>query len=193
MSDSRAEGTCTRRATREDATGLQTHPRQPSTVAVFVGELQERPSSQLRNSPCATSTQLRNSQSLQGQAFAQFDNDVAPRERAAACGRHWSSYARTFLAPLGYVNAARSTGRSPVPDPERALLVRRAFQEFATGRFTKDEVRKNLGGLGLKTRRGQPVSSQTFDALLRNRVYIWSDRCAGFWDFEATPAAPGWD
>jgi len=78
----------------------------------------------------------------------------------------------TFLAPLGYLNAPRSTGRSLVPDPERATLVRRAFQEFATGRFTKDEVLKNVNAFGLTTRRGRPVPSQTFDAMLRNRVYI---------------------
>jgi site-specific DNA recombinase len=78
----------------------------------------------------------------------------------------------TFLAPLGYLNAHRSTGRSLIPDPERAPLVRRAFQDFATGRFTKHEVRKNVNALGLTTRRGKAVPSQTFDAMLRNRVYI---------------------
>jgi len=50
--------------------------------------------------------------------------------------------------------------------------VRRAFQDFATGRFTKHEVRKNLNALGLRTRRGRPVPSQAFDAMLRNRAYI---------------------
>ena len=78
----------------------------------------------------------------------------------------------TFLAPLGYLNAHRTTGRSLIPDPERASLVRRAFQDFATGRFTKHEVRKKVNALGLTTRRGKPVPSQTFDAMLRNRAYI---------------------
>src|SRR5204863_1874777 len=78
----------------------------------------------------------------------------------------------TFLAPLGYLNAHRSTGRSLIPDPERAPLVRRAFQDFATGRFTKHEVRKNVNALGLATRRGKPVPSQPFDAMMRNRAYI---------------------
>jgi hypothetical protein len=105
-------------------------------------------------------------------AFAQFDNDVrSDRTRggmkaALELGR-W-----TFLAPLGYLNAPRLTGKSLVPDPERASLVRRAFQDFATGRFAKDEVRNAVNTLGLTTRRGKPVPSQTFDALLRNRVYI---------------------
>jgi len=50
--------------------------------------------------------------------------------------------------------------------------VRRAFQDFATGRFTKHEIRKNVNALGLTTRHGKPVPSQTFDAMLRNRAYI---------------------
>src|SRR5438093_5535904 len=105
-------------------------------------------------------------------AFAQFDNDVRSERtrggmRAALELGRW-----TFLAPLGYMNAPRSTGKSLIPDPERAPLVKRAFQDFATGRFTKDEVRKNAIALGLTTRRGKPVPSQTFDAMLRNHVYI---------------------
>jgi site-specific DNA recombinase len=105
-------------------------------------------------------------------AFAQFDNDVRSERtrggmRAALELGRW-----TFLAPLGYLNAHRLTGRSLIPDPERAPLVRRAFQDFATGRFTKHEVRKNVNALGLTTRRGKAVPSQTFDAMLRNRAYI---------------------
>src|SRR5215813_9689036 len=90
-------------------------------------------------------------------AFAQFDNDVrSDRTRggmkaALELGR-W-----TFLAPLGYLNAPRASGKSLIPDPERAPLVRHAFREFATGRFNKEDVRKNICALGLKTRRGQPL------------------------------------
>jgi DNA invertase Pin-like site-specific DNA recombinase len=105
-------------------------------------------------------------------AFAQFDNDVRSERTPGGMKAALELGRWTFLAPLGYLNAPRSTGRSLVPDPERVSLVRRAFQDFATGRFTKHEVRKNLNALGLTTRRGKPVPSQTFDAMLRNRVYI---------------------
>ena len=44
----------------------------------------------------------------------------------------------------------------------------------------KDEVRKNAIALGLRTRRGKPVPSQTFDAMLRNRVYIGQIDVADF-------------
>src|SRR5262249_14052729 len=100
------------------------------------------------------------------------DNDVRSERTRGGMKAALELGRWTFLAPLGYLNAARSTGKSLIPDPERASLVRRAFQEFATGQFTKDEVRKNVVALGLTTRRGKPVPSQTFDAMLRNRVYV---------------------
>jgi site-specific DNA recombinase len=91
-------------------------------------------------------------------AFAQFDNDCrsdrtrAGMQAALELGR-W-----TFLAPLGYLNAHRSTSRSLIPDPERGPLVRRAFQDFATGRFTKHKVRKNINALGFATRKAGPLA-----------------------------------
>ena len=105
-------------------------------------------------------------------AFAQFDNDVRSDRTRAGMRAALELGRWTFLAPLGYMNAPRAMGKSLIPDPERAPLVRRAFQDFATGRFTKHEVRKTVIALGLKTRRSQPVPSQTFDGMLRNRVYI---------------------
>src|SRR5262245_31329459 len=105
-------------------------------------------------------------------AFAQFDNDVRSERTRGGMKAALELGRWTFLAPLGYLNAPRALGKSLIPDPERAPLVRRAFQEFATGRFTKQETLRNIIALGLTTRRGKPVPSQTFDAMLRNRVYI---------------------
>src|SRR6266513_4757859 len=74
-------------------------------------------------------------------AFAQFDNDVRS-ERTRAGMRAALELGRwTFVPPLGYLNAPKWAGKSLIADPERAPLVRRAFQDFATGRFTKHEVR----------------------------------------------------
>jgi len=81
-------------------------------------------------------------------AFAQFDNDVRSERTRGGMKAALELGRWTFLAPLGYLNAPRSAGRSLVLDPERAPLVRRAFQDFATGRFTKDGVRKNVIALG---------------------------------------------
>jgi hypothetical protein len=65
-----------------------------------------------------------------------------------------------FLAPLGYMNAPRMLGKSLMPDPARAPLVRRAFEEYATGRFTKQQLLQQVTAWGLRNRRGQPLSSQ---------------------------------
>jgi site-specific DNA recombinase len=105
-------------------------------------------------------------------AFAQFDNDLRSDRTRAGMRAALELGRWTFLAPLGYMNAPRAMGKSLIPDPERAPLVRRAFQDFATGRFTKEEIRKAAIALGLKTRRGQPVPSQSFDGVLPNRAYI---------------------
>ena len=73
-------------------------------------------------------------------AFAQFDNDVRSDRTRAGMRAALELGRWTFLAPLGYMNAPRALGKSLMHDPERAPLVRRAFQDFATGRFTKHDV-----------------------------------------------------
>src|SRR6267378_6474352 len=90
-------------------------------------------------------------------AFAQFDNDVRSDRTRAGMRAALELGRWTFPAPIGYLNAPKWAGKSLVPDPERAPLVRRAFQDIATGRFTKHEVRKAVIAPGLKTRRGQLV------------------------------------
>ncbi len=66
-------------------------------------------------------------------AFAQFDNDVRDRiEPKPTCSRRWRLGAGRSCAD-GYLNAPRQFGTSLMPDPERAPLVRRAFEEFALG------------------------------------------------------------
>ncbi len=58
-----------------------------------------------------------------------------------------------------------------MPDPERAPLVRRAFEEYATGRFTKQQLLKQSRAWGLTNRRGCPLTSQAIGVLLRNQLY----------------------
>jgi site-specific DNA recombinase len=62
------------------------------------------------------------------------------------------------------------------PDPDRAPLVARAFEDFSTGRFTKEEVLETVTRLGLRTRKGLTLNPQSFGRLLTNRLY------AGFID-----------
>ena len=105
-------------------------------------------------------------------AFAQFDNDVRS-ERTRAGMRAALELGRwTFPAPLGYLNAPKWSGKSLIPDPERAPLVRQMFEDFASGRFTKQEVLARVTERGLRTRRGLTVSPQSFGQMLHCTVYI---------------------
>jgi len=104
-------------------------------------------------------------------SFAQFDNDVRS-ERTRAGMRAALEIGRwTFLAPLGYINAPRALGKSLMVDPERGPIVRQVFDEYATGRFTKQQVLQHATEAGLRNRHGRPLSSQAIGMLLRNRLY----------------------
>src|SRR5919108_2062511 len=65
----------------------------------------------------------------------------------------------------------RATGKSLTHDPDRAPLVRRAFEEFATGQYTKEQLLKRARTWGLTNRRRKPLTSQAIGMLLRNQLY----------------------
>jgi len=104
-------------------------------------------------------------------AFAQFDNDVRSDRTRAGMKAALELGRWVFLAPVGYLNAPRSMGRSLIHDPERATLVRRAFEEYAAGRFTKQQLLKQVRKWGLTNRRGKSLASQAIGVLLRNQIY----------------------
>ena len=76
-----------------------------------------------------------------------------------------------FLAPLGYLNAPRAMGKSLMADPERAPLVRRAFEEYATARFTKEQLLKKARTWGLTNRRGHRSHRRRLALLPRNQLH----------------------
>ena len=70
-------------------------------------------------------------------AFAQFDNDVRSDRTRAGMRAALELGRWTFPAPLGYLNAPKWSKASLVHDPERGPLVRGAFEDLATGNYTK--------------------------------------------------------
>ena len=103
-------------------------------------------------------------------AVAQFDNDQkADRTRAGM--RHALELGRwTHQAPLGFVPGQKG-GPSLLHDEGKAELVRRAFEEFASGKYQQRELLQKLTRWDLRTRRGQRLAPQSLRALLRNRLY----------------------
>ena len=78
----------------------------------------------------------------------------------------------TFPAPLGYLNAPKWSSASLVHDPERGPLVRRAFEDLATGHYTKQEVIARATEAGLRSRKGLRLSPQSFGQMMRNPIYV---------------------
>lgn len=114
-------------------------------------------------------------------SFAQFDNNQKAERTKAGMRAALDRGRWTWMAPLGYRNGNLKAGEaSLVLDPERAPLVRRAFELMASGNLTASEVLAKVTALGLVTRTGQPVKPQTFGALLRKSTYIGLLNAPGF-------------
>jgi site-specific DNA recombinase len=105
-------------------------------------------------------------------AFAQFDNDVRSDRTRAGMRAALELGRWTFPAPLGYLNAPKWSGKSLLHDPERAALVKQAFEDLATGRYTKQEVIARATAAGLRSRKGLTLSPQSFGQMVRNPIYI---------------------
>ena len=112
-------------------------------------------------------------------AFAQFDNDVRSERTRAGIRAALELGRWTFRAPLGYLNAPKWSDKMLVPDPGRAPLVKRAFEEFASGQYKKQEVLALVTDLGLRTRRGLVLNPQSFALMLRNPLYIGTIQSPG--------------
>jgi site-specific DNA recombinase len=104
-------------------------------------------------------------------ALHQFDNDrrsertVAGMTQAAKAGRF------PFKGPLGYINVSQRHGHNLIPDAKAAPLVTKAFELAATGLHTKAEILAKVHSLGLRTRKGLPLSAQTLHRMLQNPIY----------------------
>lgn len=105
-------------------------------------------------------------------AFAQFDNDQrsersrAGMKAAVARGR-W-----VWKPPIGYKPGIRGRSPSMVLDPDRAPLIREAFEHIAHGRLSGDAIAALLKAKGLRGPSGRPLSRSRLYELLRSPAYI---------------------
>jgi site-specific DNA recombinase len=87
-----------------------------------------------------------------------------------------------LMTPLGYLNDRDA--RVIVPDPERAPLVRRLFDIYATGNYTLDQLTMAANEMGLMIRPTKkypagPVSRSHLHRMLRNPIYTGTFRYGG--------------
>ena len=104
--------------------------------------------------------------------ISQFDNDMKAERTVVGMTAALELGRWTHKAPIGYVNGDKKKGEpSLIHDPERAPLMRRAF-ELAVEHPLVD-VLNECNRLGLTMRKtGRPVAKQTLSAALRNPLYI---------------------
>jgi site-specific DNA recombinase len=76
-----------------------------------------------------------------------------------------------WRAPLGYRNVQNNGSKGLAVDPERAPLIRHAFELVSTGSHTSEAVLRMITAMGLRTQTGRTLSKQGFSKLMRNASY----------------------
>jgi hypothetical protein len=79
--------------------------------------------------------------------------------------------------PIGYLNEPRL--RTIVLDPQRAPLVRKMFEEYATGSHTFDQLCELVNSWGLTTHKRKPVHRSMIPKLLADPFFNGMFRFAG--------------
>jgi site-specific DNA recombinase len=106
--------------------------------------------------------------------FAQFDNDIRAMRTVQGMKRKLQEGIFPWKPPLGYQSSIQSGEKKHDPDrPDQALfgLLQKAWKEFASGTYTKAEMRRLMESWGIETRNGKPLSDQSLDNLFRNKYY----------------------
>ena len=73
-------------------------------------------------------------------------------------------------APFGYVNNFKT--RTIEPHPFHSKIVKRAFEEFATGKYTYESLADFLAELGVETKNRTPLGKASIWRMLSNRAYL---------------------
>jgi DNA invertase Pin-like site-specific DNA recombinase len=74
-------------------------------------------------------------------------------------------------APLGYLNQNVDGKSDIVIDPSRAELVRRVFEEYATGAYTLTEIAKKAKDWGLRSKKGYPLNKAVLHRFIQREFY----------------------
>jgi site-specific DNA recombinase len=76
------------------------------------------------------------------------------------------------MAPIGYLNARDAKDRGTiVVDADRALLIRRLFEEFAKGSYTLSQLTDKSKTWGLKSRYGKHLGKSKIHQIINNPFY----------------------
>ena len=106
--------------------------------------------------------------------FAQFDNDLRAARTQQGMRRKIHEGIFPWKPPLGYKGVSQPGTKKTLPDePDQPVfgMLQKAWQEYATGAYTKAEILRLLSARGGSTKNGAPISKQSIDNLLRDPFY----------------------
>ena len=80
-------------------------------------------------------------------------------------------------APLGYLNDKMN--KVIIPDPERSQYIVKAFEAYASGKYTLRQIRELVTELGFRSQKEQVLSISNIHDILRNPIYTGLMRYGG--------------
>lgn len=105
-------------------------------------------------------------------AFAKKNNDVLSVQVKEGFVEKRTHGQYPGPAPIGYKNAIIRPGeRNIAPDPETAPKVIECINMASKGMWTLDDIWRRAVDIGLKSRKGSPISKQTINDMLQRRTY----------------------
>ena len=105
-------------------------------------------------------------------SFAQFDNDAKAERTKDGIRKRVSKGEISWVAPIGYSNVMKPGGhKTIVPDPERAPVVKKLFEEYAKGIYKESEITRMANSIGFTTSKGNKIRQQVIHKMLRSRIY----------------------
>src|SRR6185312_12328628 len=106
--------------------------------------------------------------------FAQFDNDLRATRTIQGMRRKIQEGIFPWKPPLGYKTITQPGTKKTEPDqPDEPTfsLLQRAWNEFATGAYTKAEMLRLMRRWNLQTKAGEAVSNQSLNNMFRDPFY----------------------
>ncbi len=114
-------------------------------------------------------------------SIAEFYSQNLANEVRKGIGEKVKNGGTVSRAPIGYTNIRRvdekgREERTVILDEERAPLIKLAFEEYATGNWTVDDLADYLAACGLTTRAtpkipSVPINKKALNSLLNNPYY----------------------
>src|SRR3989339_1554086 len=83
------------------------------------------------------------------------------------------------LAPFGYVNNYKT--KNIEPDKVKSRIIKRAFEEYATGTYTLKSLADFLADHGVVQKKGTPFAKCSVVKMLTNRAYLGFVKHRGEW------------